>query len=92
MNLGDKVICTAKFVRVTRVRRGYSADKVWEAWPTPPRTGTYIGYRTLANGRREFEEEVGYIFEPKEHFRAALVVFSERTKPVLVPVDALVAS
>lgn len=84
---GSTVTCTAKLVRKTRNTRGWGADKVWEVEIIPPRLGIYIGYRTLVNGRREVEDEMGYVFEPKEYFRAALVVFSARTKPVLVPMS-----
>lgn len=87
--LGSTVTCTAMYLRRTRNVRGYGADKVWEACPCTPRLGVYIGYRTLVNGRREVEDEVGYIFTPTAYIRAALVVFSTRTKPVLVPVDEI---
>lgn len=89
MNLGEKVIVSAVLVRRTRTLRGYAAEKTWQPRPMEPREGLYIGYRTLADGVRDAEDEVGYTFEPKRHFRAALVVFSDRTNPVLVPLDQI---
>lgn len=67
----------------------WGVRKYWDAWKIKPRDGLYIGGRTLSNGQRWYEDEVGAVYEPAEYFRAALVVFSERERPVLVPLDAL---
>lgn len=54
------------------------------------REALYIGYRTVADGLREYiGDEEGIAFVPERHYRAALVVFSERERPVLVPLDAI---
>lgn len=92
MKLGDKVTCTAILHRKMKIIKGWHAEKFWRADPIEPRQGLYIGARTLANGERWIEDEVGYVFEAKERFRAALVVFSARENPVLVPFDALTSS
>lgn len=63
--------------------------KLWEEKAITPRSGILIGYRNLSNGTREWESEVGYIYTPEEHFRAALVVFSDRENPVYAPISAL---
>ena len=89
MQLGDRVLCSAVLWRRTEVRSRQNDRKYWDTKTIEPREGVYIGMRTLANGERWWEDEVGYVFEPKEHFRAALVVFSERENPVLIPLDAL---
>jgi len=89
MKLGDKVICTAVLKRRTQTIRGWHMKKFWEPRAIKPRGGVYIGLRHLANGERWIEDEVGYVFETKERLRAALVVFSTRENPVLVPLDAM---
>lgn len=92
IKLGDKVNVTATLQRRSRYLGRYQGtEKRWETKVLPnPRSGIYIGYRTLQNGKTVFEgSEEGYHFEPSEHFRAVLVVFSERERPVLVPMEAL---
>lgn len=92
LKLGDKVVCTTHYLRLSRA--GLKTDnKVWVkrfAYPKP-RAGLFLGYRTLQNGTRTYEDEVGYIFEPSEYIKAALVVFSEHTNPVYVPLDCMEA-
>lgn len=85
-----------QFVTVNAIykRRGASTSgasrKVWEAKSITTRDALYVGWRTLSNGRVTWEgSEEGYVFWPEEHFKAALVIFSEREKPVLVPMDAV---
>ena len=63
--------------------------KFWREKAIATRVGILIGYRNLSNGTREWEGDVGYIYSPDEHFRAALVVFSERENPVYVPLSGL---
>jgi len=93
MKLGDRVTCIAVLWR--RTRYPDSGRRQWKYWDTKlitPREGIYIGTRTLFNGEREYiGSEEGVAFYPREHFRAALVVFSERENPVLVPIDGLEA-
>ncbi|OGC76243.1 hypothetical protein A2619_02195 [candidate division WWE3 bacterium RIFOXYD1_FULL_39_9] len=87
--LGDKVIVKSTLQRMWQRREAKPGKplkkyKSWEEKPIEERIGLFIGYRTLSNGFIEWEDEVGNIFFPKEYFKAALVVFSEREKPVLV--------
>lgn len=75
-----------------------SKDAPWAQERSDTREGLYIGWRTLSDGRF-CSPTVSYSFDPTEYdgpeyipsrvFKAALVVFSEREKPVLVPLDAL---
>lgn len=89
MKLGDTVTCTAILKRRGRALRGWSAEKFWENCTIQPRRAVFLGLRTLSNGRRDVEDEVGYIYEPREYFSAALVCFSARENPVYVPLAAL---
>jgi hypothetical protein len=59
--------------------------KEWIYWPIKPRKGIFLGSRTLWNGTRSWEGEVGNIFEPEEHIKAALVCLSTWENPVYVP-------
>ena len=86
-------------VRVSAVyRRAYisngrnAATKEWRVRDIKPRDALYIGYRTLSDGVSHyggFHEDDGFYYAPSRHFTAALVVFSERERPVLVPLTAL---
>lgn len=89
MNLGDMVTCTAILRRRQRALRGWSAEKFWESCTIEPRQAVFLGLRTLSNGRRDVEDEVGYVYEPREYFQVALVVFSARENPVYAPLAAL---
>ena len=91
MKFGQFVTVNAIYKRRGAATSGASR-KVWEAKPITPCDALYVGWRTLSNGRVTWEDsEVGYVFWPEEHFKAALVIFSEREKPVFVPIDAICA-
>lgn len=96
---GERVVIQA----VYRRRGGYAPApdgsggrwrKWWEAQPLPaPRVGLYIGARTLTDGwNTYFGEDSELEFIPEHHFRAALVVCSERERPVLVPLNQICLS
>lgn len=65
--------------------------KVWEPWAIKPRAALFLGWRTLINGRREWEPEVGAVFVPDKdgYIKAALVCFSTTENPVYVPAECL---
>lgn len=89
---GDRVKVTATLVRRQQYVKAGVTRKFWKSETLPaPRTGLLIGWRTISDGERMYEDEVGYVYEPQERQRAALVVFNERARPVLVPIDALEA-
>jgi hypothetical protein len=60
----------------------------WMPLPIKPREGLLIGWRTLSNGRVSWEDD-GAVYIPSEFFKAGLVVFNERSKPVFVPLSSL---
>lgn len=71
--------------------RGHVGVKKWltEQWPgqaePEPREGVVIGERTLTNGENHYngwDEPITY--RPKESFKAYLVAFDMRRRPVLV--------
>lgn len=91
MKLGDALTVTQVYRRRTRYRPSAHGSwnvtiKVWETEQINPRAGIYLGTRTIWNGTRTWEDEVGNIFEPEEHIKAALVCFSTHENPVYVPV------
>ena len=95
MKLGDAVTFDKVYDRYTRSRPSKNGNwnitvKVWEAIPISPRVGIYLGKRTLWNGTRTWEDEVGNVFEPEEHIQAILVCFSVNNNPVYVPVDSVI--
>jgi hypothetical protein len=95
--LGDAVTVTRVYQRRTKYehripRQHYDTRmKVWEAWDIKPRRAIFLGLRTLCNGASEWEDEVGYVFDPDKegYFKAALVCFSTRENPVYAPVDSI---
>lgn len=90
MKLGDEITVTQVYHRRTKYERRQHYDtrmKVWEAQPIKPRQAIFLGLRTLCNGSSEWEDEVGYVFDPDKggHFKAMLVCFSTKENPVYVP-------
>lgn len=82
---GARVRVTQTLARVHNSRKAF-----WLSSEIKPRMGLCIGYRTIFNGDRWWEdEEVGYVFNPTEHFRVMLVVFDAHTNPVYVPLNTV---
>ena len=81
-------------VRVTAEYRRYAYGerrREWHAVTVNERDGIYIGKRSLANGEIQWDDDPGGagFHADKERIAAALVVYSERRNPVLVPFDAV---
>lgn len=87
IGFGAKVQVSQVYKRRRRYKSRHLETAYWEACNVARRTGLCIGYRTLYNGDRYWEDDVGYVFNPTEHFRAMLVVFDANTNPVYVPLD-----
>ena len=88
--LGEKVVVSAVCQRKQRRMNNANVFKWWEVKPIEPRVGIYAGWRTIANGEREFVGiEKGFWFVPTTHLRVALVVFSDRQNYVRVPLDSI---
>ena len=90
--LGAPVTYSATLTRTTKHMAGWRARKAWtrfELDSTHP--AVFIGWRSLVDGWRDAEDEVGYVFEPDEATRqvAALVAYDPRCNPILIPCDAL---
>lgn len=71
MKLGDRVTFTARLVR-----ENHGRNASWDRLECKPTTGFLIGYRTLTNGRRNYDENYGITYEPTEYINVALVAFS----------------
>jgi hypothetical protein len=71
---------------------GYKDMKtVWSRLEGVPVDGIYIGYRTVYDGRREYDDEYGAYFEPTSHQEVWLIVEDPRRKPVFVrPQDCII--
>ena len=59
-------------------------NKVWEEVKTNQKVVMVVGERTLRNGTSFWQEECGYVFEPKEYFKAILVVENLDRKPFYI--------
>ena len=89
VQFGDQVLCTAVYKRKTKDRQYSHHRKEWHRDDTAPRSGRFLGWRTLSDGRTTWDDD-SMQFEPETHFRAALVCFNARTNPLYVPEDAIV--
>jgi len=91
MKLGDVVMCQGTIRRTSDYiphgrDKAYWVPVIWK----DPRKGVFIGYRNLSNGEIEAASyDEGPVYYPKEHFKVGLVVFSERTNPIYVPMNML---
>jgi hypothetical protein len=65
--------------------------KVWTAKAHEPRTGIFLGWRTLRDGTRDWEEGGPYFEAKGAPLAAALVSYSTTRKPVYVLAEALEA-
>jgi len=61
----------------------------WKPVTTRPSDAIWIGWRTLSNGKVYYSKawDDPTTYHPEEYFRAELVVFHERQKPVFVLPD-----
>ena len=90
MKFGDTVTVKGTLYRTCerRQRKQYSGlerpqpYKLWKEREIKPRQAILIGFRTLQNGFKYWEPEVGWIFAGDEQVKAVLVVFNERERPV----------
>lgn len=91
--LGQRVIFTHPLER----RGTWNAEKrrAGKAWKhssyekaaREEHEGIIIGKRTLANGDTQWEDEVGTMFFPTEHFQAYLIATTLHRKPSVVRVE-----
>lgn len=86
--LGQKVRFSIHLERDWRVPTGENAwgrfaMKVWQAVAGPIREGIVVGVRTLSNGKRDMGEDYAN-YTAKEHFKAYIVAYDMRRKPMMV--------
>lgn len=86
--LGDWLTVRTVLRRRQRAAGREYTQKAWEAEPITPRRGMYIGWRTIRDGLTA-DEDGSIVFIPKSHRKAALVVFNEHSRPVLMPWEDL---
>ena len=93
MEFGDKVTFTLKYLRLSEKRprpSGYGMDwwNFWKEVPSKPRSGLFLGYRSLQNGITEYED--GYtVFTQQERIKVALVCPSPKHNPIYVVIDSM---
>lgn len=79
------------FVKVTGYMKRMKSDRGWNiesvtyaSWSCTPRVGMVIGMKWVREGRRCFEDEVGWVFEPTSTRLFYVVKFGAMNKPWLV--------
>lgn len=84
--LGDKVRVRAWLER-SRSGQSYN-QKYWKREEfAAPMDAIVVGLRTLSEGNITFWDEGGYAYEATNHFKAALVAYSLRNRPVFVKLE-----
>lgn len=76
MEFGQEI----KVTNILKRHQSHNSSKYWLA-KEHSATAIFLGYRTLANGRRDYDYEEGYSFSPDQHFKAALVCEGVNTNP-----------
>lgn len=90
VKVGEKITVNSKLRRVEVYRKnpnghGNESWKIWIDKIINPIEVLYLGDRTLVNGTRYWESEVGYIFTPKEYLKTMLVIALDgKTNPFYV--------
>jgi len=88
MKFGNEVTVSAVFKRRTKGQNmPDTVYKYWEKVRIKTRSGLFLGIRTISNGARDYDPDYGCVYRAKEYIKAALVVFSEREKPVYAPME-----
>jgi len=96
LKFGQRCEITAKLVRKSKTRiiknsSGRTVDTTFKYWGTVPfhyHHCLFLGTRTLKNGEITWDDE-GWVFEAKEHFKAAVVCPGPNSSPIYVPTDAV---
>jgi hypothetical protein len=88
--LGEKIEFNCQLHRKKIYKENTSGyRRRWKVWETvkfdTPMQGIVIGVRTISNGPTDFDSEAGYMYSPKEHFKALLVATTLHSKPILIP-------
>ena len=82
MDIGDKIMINSRLYRTGTLRfKGY--DKKWESTKIVAKQVIFLGWRTLSNGAVIIDEDCK-IYQPKEHFKVALVKAYDNTNPFYV--------
>jgi hypothetical protein len=95
LEFGQKITITHKYRRkvksIPRENDRYHMIDQWKTWEPMPfeSIGIFLGFRTLSNDIREHDSYYGYYFNPKEHFKAALVCPGPNLNSVYVPLDSI---
>lgn len=84
INWGNRVICTAKLLRV--YRRGAKNPKTWTTHPQAPFQAIWLGHRRLSNGDVTYIDGQAH-YTPGEYITAGLVSPGPRANPIYVPTD-----
>lgn len=87
--MGRKVAVTQRFMRRVYDRRRYFQRKAWIVTPIKRRVGWIVGFRTIYDGYRDFEDEWGYYWQPLDHHDAVQVAFWPTHNPIYVPWDGI---
>ena len=82
MEFGQEVNVT----NILKRHQSHGSTKYWLARKHNAKA-IFLGFRTLANGRRDYVYEEGYSFSPDQHFKAALVCEGVNTNPYYTLVE-----
>lgn len=100
ITFGDRVNITHKYVKGNEQRqeivgvlpKGEIRTNKWRIWRRKEfkaKGCIFLGYRTIQEGVRHYENDFGYYFEQKGSFKVALVCPGYMLNPIYVPVYAM---
>lgn len=81
---GQRIVVESKLKRV-RLGYGRNTEKIWISVETEIKEVIVIGIRTLSNGINYYSDG-GTFYEPREFFKAALVVESLSRNPFYIKI------
>jgi len=86
MMIGQKVIVTGKLTRYTTYKGPHERWKEWKDKSITETKALFLGWRTISNGRTDWDSDSGYNYCPKEYQKAALVICLDgKTNPFYAP-------
>lgn len=91
--LGQKITTDYKLKRISRFIQESKESpykQEWKLWEEQklkaPIEGIIVGIRKLSNGKNHWNGETGNDYEPKEHFKALVIVYHLLRKPILIKI------
>lgn len=84
MEFGQKITINHKLKRIVKYNGAQNDDKIWVKEAIEETEAIVIGIRTLSEGYRAYEEDMGFLYYPQKYIKALLVATDIRRNPFYV--------